>query len=188
MRRVYQTLCQQSNIKSEMGCVHIHRFLFFGKQVKEKRANACFANRTSHELVARTLTATARTMSKQDDTLSVRRNVQIAAKLRRARTNLNIFHLRGRRFSSLSHFGISFYLSHLFFDEDFFFGTFPPSLRASDNPMAIACFLLVTFLPERPLFSVPSLRSCIAFLTFFCAFFPYLAIPHLISYFRIEKR
>src|SRR5213075_2209178 len=74
-----------------------------------------------------------------------------------------------------------------FFLEDFFFGTFPPSLRASDNPMAIACFLLVTFLPDLPLFSVPSLRSCIAFLTFFCAFFPYLAIAHLISYFRIKK-
>src|SRR5437588_12040990 len=63
-----------------------------------------------------------------------------------------------------------------FFFEDFFFGTFPPSLRASDSPMAIACFLLVTFLPDLPLFSVPSLRSCIAFLTFFCAFLPYFAI------------
>src|SRR6266566_6709954 len=65
------------------------------------------------------------------------------------------------------------------FFEDFFFGTLPPSFRASDNPIAIACFLLVTFLPDLPLFSVPSLRSCIAFLTFFCAFFPYLAIAHL---------
>src|SRR6266404_3769736 len=72
---------------------------------------------------------------------------------------------------------------HLFLDEDFFFGTFPPSLRASDSPMAIACFLLVTFLPDLPLFRVPSLRSCIAFLTFFCAFLPYLAIIHLISCF-----
>src|SRR5436189_6394180 len=81
---------------------------------------------------------------------------------------------------------------HLFLDEDFFlddffFGSFPPSLRASDNPMAIACFLLVTFLPDLPPFSLPSLRSCIAFLSFFCAFFPYLAISHLISYFRINN-
>src|SRR6201986_3350408 len=38
---------------------------------------------------------------------------------------------------------------------DFFAGTFLPSLRASDNPIAIACFLLVTFLPLRPLFSLP---------------------------------
>jgi hypothetical protein len=71
---------------------------------------------------------------------------------------------------------------HFLFDEDFFLdedflrGTLPPSFRASDSPMAIACFLLVTFFPERPLFKVPSLRSCIAFSTFFEAFFPYLAI------------
>src|SRR2546430_10853939 len=75
---------------------------------------------------------------------------------------------------------------YLFF-EDFFFGTFPPALRASDNPIAIACFLLVTFLPDRPLFSVPSLRSCIAFLTFFCAVLPYLAIVHLVSCFVFGK-
>ena len=61
-----------------------------------------------------------------------------------------------------------------FFDP-FFAGTFPPSLRASERPMAIACFLLVTFLPE-PLFNVPRLRSRIVFSTFSPAFFPYLAI------------
>jgi hypothetical protein len=53
-----------------------------------------------------------------------------------------------------------------FFDADFFealfFGTFAPSLRASDSPMAIACFRLVTFFPLRPLFSDPSFFSCIA--------------------------
>jgi hypothetical protein len=59
-----------------------------------------------------------------------------------------------------------------FFD-DFFDGTLPPSLRASERPIAIACFLLVTFLPE-PLLSVPRLRSCIAFSTLSCDFFPYL--------------
>jgi hypothetical protein len=36
-----------------------------------------------------------------------------------------------------------------------FGGTFAPFLRASDRPMAIACFGLVTFLPLRPLFSLP---------------------------------
>src|SRR5947207_15990837 len=83
--------------------------------------------------------------------------------------------------------------SHHFFDdfffddffEDFFLGAFPPSLRASDNPIAIACFLLVTFLPD-PLLSVPFFRSCIAFLTFFCAFFPYLATAHLISFSKLQ--
>jgi hypothetical protein len=61
----------------------------------------------------------------------------------------------------------------------FFFllrGTFAPARRACDRPIAIACLRLFTFLPERPLLSVPRLRSCIAFLTFCCAFLPYLAI------------
>ncbi len=61
---------------------------------------------------------------------------------------------------------------------DFFFGTLPPAARASDSPIAIACFLLVTFLPE-PLFNVPRLRSCIAFSTFSDAFAPYLATVFL---------
>ena len=61
-----------------------------------------------------------------------------------------------------------------FFDEDFFAGTLPPAARASDKPMAMACLRLFTFLPELPLFSVPRLRSCIAFSTLSCAFFPYL--------------
>jgi hypothetical protein len=65
---------------------------------------------------------------------------------------------------------------YFFFDEDFLPGTLAPAFRASDNPMAIACFLLVTFLPDRPLFRVPSFRSCIAFSTFSDAFFPYLAM------------
>jgi hypothetical protein len=61
-----------------------------------------------------------------------------------------------------------------FFD-DFFDGTLPPSRRASDSPMAMACLRLFTFLPEPPLFSVPRFRSCIAFSTLSCAFFPYFA-------------
>jgi hypothetical protein len=63
-----------------------------------------------------------------------------------------------------------------FFDEPFFGGTLAPSLRASDKPIAIACFLLVTFFPDRPLFNVPAFRSCIARSTFLDAFLPYLAI------------
>jgi hypothetical protein len=46
--------------------------------------------------------------------------------------------------------------------------------------MAIACLRLVTFLPERPLRSVPRLRSCIARLTLLCAFFPYRAMLRLL--------
>jgi len=60
-----------------------------------------------------------------------------------------------------------------FFDEDFFDGTLPPARRASESPMAMACLRLVTFLPELPLLSVPRFRSCIAFSTLSCAFFPY---------------
>jgi hypothetical protein len=58
----------------------------------------------------------------------------------------------------------------------FFLGTFAPARRASESPIAIACFRLVTFFPDFPLFKVPLFCSCITFLTFACAFFPYLAI------------
>ena len=62
----------------------------------------------------------------------------------------------------------------LFLDlDERFRGTLAPERRASDRPIAIACFRLVTFLPERPLRSVPRLRSCIARFTLRCAFFPY---------------
>ena len=64
--------------------------------------------------------------------------------------------------------------------DDFFFdfleGTLSPSFRASDSPIAIACLRLFTFLPERPLFNFPCLYSSITFFTFFCVFFPYLAM------------
>ena len=53
-------------------------------------------------------------------------------------------------------------------------GPFPPSRRASDSPIAIACLRLFTFLPDPPDRSVPRLRSCIAFSTFWEAFRPYL--------------
>jgi hypothetical protein len=51
----------------------------------------------------------------------------------------------------------------------FFLGTLAPARRASDKPIAIACLRLVTFLPERPLRSVPRFRSSIARLTFWDA-------------------
>jgi hypothetical protein len=68
------------------------------------------------------------------------------------------------------------FLEEDFLDDDFLDGTLPPARRASDNPMAIACLRLFTVLPERPLFSFPRFRSCIAFSTFSDAFLPYLAI------------
>jgi hypothetical protein len=63
-----------------------------------------------------------------------------------------------------------------FFDADFLAGTLPPSARASERPIAIACLRLLTVLPEPPLFNVPRFRSCIAFSTLSCAFCPYFAI------------
>jgi hypothetical protein len=43
-----------------------------------------------------------------------------------------------------------------------FFGTFLPSRRASESPIAIACLRLFTVLPLRPDFSLPRLNSCIS--------------------------
>jgi hypothetical protein len=48
-----------------------------------------------------------------------------------------------------------------------------PERRASERPIAIACFGLVTFLPV-PLFSLPRLNSCISFFTFLPAEGEYL--------------
>ena len=63
-----------------------------------------------------------------------------------------------------------------FLEDAFFLGTFAPARRASERPIAIACFRLVTFFFDFPLFNVPLFRSSIAFLTFACAVSPYLAI------------
>jgi hypothetical protein len=57
-----------------------------------------------------------------------------------------------------------------------FFGTFAPALLASDNPIAIACLRLVTFLPLRPLRRVPRFFSRITFAIFLFAPFEYFAI------------
>jgi hypothetical protein len=56
----------------------------------------------------------------------------------------------------------------------FFLGTLAPERRASDRPMAIACFGLVTFFPLLPLLSLPRLNSCISRSTLFCALGLYL--------------
>src|SRR3984885_12664630 len=45
---------------------------------------------------------------------------------------------------------------------DFLLGTFLPFARASESPIAIACFLLFTVLPLPPLLSVPALRRFMA--------------------------
>jgi hypothetical protein len=68
---------------------------------------------------------------------------------------------------------IAYRFDFRFFELFLFFGTLAPDLRASDNPIAIACLRLLTLRPERPLFSVPFLRFFIARLTLLDAFFEY---------------
>ena len=65
----------------------------------------------------------------------------------------------------------------LLFDELLRGGTLSPSRRASERPMAMACFGLVTFLPLRPILSLPCFISCISSWTFSCAFRPYFLPP-----------
>ena len=59
-------------------------------------------------------------------------------------------------------------------------GTFAPFFRASDRPIAIACFRLFTLRPD-PLFNVPRLRRRIALSTVLLAPRLYFAIGYLRS-------
>ena len=61
-------------------------------------------------------------------------------------------------------------------DDEFLRGTLAPFFRAFESPIAMACFRLVTFLPDLPLFNVPFLRSRMAFFTSVPAFLLYLGI------------
>ena len=82
-----------------------------------------------------------------------------------------------------------FQVDFLFFRFDFF-GTFLPFFRASERPIAIACFRLLTFPPFPPLprFSSPFFLRCIARFTSLPALFEYflaketsLNLPNLSS-------
>jgi hypothetical protein len=53
-----------------------------------------------------------------------------------------------------------------------FAGTYPPARRASESPIAMACFRLFTDLPERPERSCPRFISGIARSTFWPALRP----------------
>jgi len=65
-----------------------------------------------------------------------------------------------------------------FFDDDGRAGTLAPFLRASLNPIAIACFRLFTVCPD-PLLRLPFFRRRIADFTRFDAASPYFAMRHL---------
>src|SRR5437773_9815752 len=64
---------------------------------------------------------------------------------------------------------------------DFFLGTLAPFLRASDRPMAMACFRLLTLppLPPLPDLSVPCFFRRMALSTLLPAALPYLRPPDL---------
>lgn len=66
-------------------------------------------------------------------------------------------------------------ISHLFF------ATFLPALRALERPIAIACFLLVTFLPLLPLRNLPSFLAFISAFTLFPADFEYLGFVDFLA-------
>jgi hypothetical protein len=52
-------------------------------------------------------------------------------------------------------------------------GTFPPLRRASERPIATACFLLFTVFPDVPDLSFPRFILRIALFTFFETLLPY---------------
>jgi hypothetical protein len=70
----------------------------------------------------------------------------------------------------------------VFFFAPFFGGTFFPSRRASESPIAIACLRLLTFFPDRPLFRVPAFRFFIARPTLADAFLEYFRAIALFSW------
>src|SRR5438552_19205306 len=65
---------------------------------------------------------------------------------------------------------------------DFFVGTLAPFLRASESPMAMACFRLLTLppLPPLPERSVPRFLRRIALSTVLPAALPYLRRPDVL--------
>jgi len=66
------------------------------------------------------------------------------------------------------------------YDELFFRGILAPFLRASERPIAIACFRLFTVpppLPPRPDLRVPLFLRRMALATVSRAVFPYLVLP-----------
>jgi hypothetical protein len=67
----------------------------------------------------------------------------------------------------------------LFRLDDFFRGTFAPFFRASESPMATACFRLFTFPPAPPFprVSVPFFRRRMALSTLLLAALPYFRPP-----------
>jgi len=95
--------------------------------------------------------------------------------------NLECDHRRqkvSKRRTVTGHKDLASEIDQIWHHHDDFFGTFAPFLRASERPMAMACFLLFTTppLPPFPDRSVPCFLRRIALLTVLPAALPYLAI------------
>src|SRR5215471_19859993 len=90
-------------------------------------------------------------------------------------------HLSGR--ISAIHLGVNGTMAPAGAQRDFLRGTLAPFLRASERPIAIACFRLLTRppLPPFPDRKVPRFRRRIADLTDFCAPLPYRGMSHLVA-------
>jgi hypothetical protein len=73
-------------------------------------------------------------------------------------------------------------------DFDRLAGTFAPRSLASESPIAMACLREVTFLPLRPLFSLPSFISCIASFTFLPAPLEYFAIVFVFRIYYVKSK
>ena len=89
------------------------------------------------------------------------------------------------RFRFVVRFVVRFFRPPLDFRFD---GTFAPFFRASESPIAIACFLLFTLppFPPLPLRSVPFFRFFIALSTLLPAAFPYFRVDFLrVLFFRV---
>lgn len=71
-------------------------------------------------------------------------------------------------------------MNYFFYWLDFFLSTFAPFFRATERPVAIACFLLFAFFFDFPLCSLPFLAFFTARFTELLAFLPYLAIISLL--------
>jgi hypothetical protein len=84
--------------------------------------------------------------------------------------------------------GITTSVGHFAREVFFFRGTLAPAFRASDRPIAIACFRLLTVVPDLPLFKVPRFILCIARSTFFSAAFFFVAITrYLVDVFQTNS-
>src|SRR5207253_9045811 len=82
---VHQTLGKEPYVEAKMTRVKVDRFFFAGQQIEKQRRQSRVAQTACNELVARAVTAAARTVRKQHDTAALLTDIGLAFKHRRAR-------------------------------------------------------------------------------------------------------